>query len=465
MTDGGFQVPPPPARVHFVGIGGIGMSGLARMFAAWGYRVTGSDAAASDTTATLKGEGIPVAIGHDDVSRAVQADLVVATAAAAGTNPELRAALAAGVPVVKRAEALGALANARTCIAVAGSHGKSSTSGMISTAMLALGLEPSYAVGAVLEATGTNAAPGAGPAMVVEADEYDRSFLTLTPDIAVVTNVEFDHPDIYDTQDDYDDAFAAFIGLIRPGGTLIVCADDPGCRRVLERPDGRWPDHVRWYGFEDGAEWRIVVDGDNSKLCNLHGQTWPLKVQVPGTHNLLNATAAILAIVAAGATVTEAVESVGTYAGIGRRFEVVGQSGGNVVVIDDYAHHPTELRATLLGARQRYGLRLLWAVFQPHTYSRTKALLADWPPALALADRVVLLDIYGSRETDDLGVSSDDIARLMASPPLRVRTPAEAAALVAGMVEPGDVVLTLGAGDVTTVGPAILRLLAGEEGR
>jgi UDP-N-acetylmuramate--alanine ligase len=454
-------IPPAPATIHFVGIGGIGMSGLARIFAARGYRVTGSDAASSAMTEQLASEGMQVAIGHDRTDLAAAADLVVMTAAATGENPEVLAALRAGVPVVKRAVALGALANARRCIAVAGSHGKSTTSGMITTALVHLGQSPSYAVGAVVAATGTNAAPGAGEVMVVEADEFDRSFLTLTPDIAVITNVEYDHPDIYADQADYDDAYRDFISRMRPGATLVLCADDPGCRRVLERSDVRWPDHVLWYGVGEGATWRVVVGDDGATLVGPDGASTTYSVTVPGRHNLLNAAAAILAVHAAGVTLAAAADTVGTFAGIGRRFESKGCTENNVVVIDDYAHHPTEVAATLRGVRQRYAGRRLWVAFQPHTYSRTKALLEDWAPALAIADEVVLLDIYGSRETDELGVSSDDIAARMAHAPLRVGSPADAARVLAERVGDGDVVVTMGAGDITNAGPALLTLLSG----
>src|ERR687893_706416 len=236
-------LPPTPAHIHFVGIGGIGMSGLARILNAWGYAVSGSDAAASPLLEELKGEGIAVSIGHTATNEAAAADLVVATAAVRSDNPELIAAHAAGRQVIKRARLLGALADARRGVAVAGSHGKSTTSGMIVAALRALGADPSFAIGAVLGGVGTNAAPGAGEEMVVEADEYDWSFLHLHPHVAVITNVEYDHPDLFPNTDAYDAAFATFIAGMRPEGTLVVAAD-PGCARLMARHDWSPPRSV-----------------------------------------------------------------------------------------------------------------------------------------------------------------------------------------------------------------------------
>jgi UDP-N-acetylmuramate--alanine ligase len=454
------HLPDPPARVHFVGIGGIGMSGLARIFLARGYQVSGSDAQQSAQTDSLQGIGIPVSIGHSDIARAQMADLVVATAAVSGANPEVDAARAANRPIIKRAAALGALANARTCVAVAGSHGKSTTSGMITTAMLELGLDPSYAVGAVVAASGVNASPGTGPVMIAEADEYDHSFLELTPDVAIITNVEFDHPDIFRDQADYDRAFCRFIELIRPNGTLVMSADDAGCQRLLNDPDFKWPARIAWIGESERAGWRLLPTGQHWRVITPDGHDVALKLQVLGKHNALNATAAMAAMAALGIDPFDATRGLAAYAGVGRRFDLKGEIAG-VTVVDDYAHHPTEIRATIAAARDRYAGRRLWAMFQPHTYSRTRALLHDWPVALAGADCVGLLDIYAAREQDDLGVSSDDIAGLIAGGALRASTPAEMAAVLAPLLAPGDVVLTMGAGDITQLGPLLIDRLSG----
>jgi UDP-N-acetylmuramate--alanine ligase len=454
---GNAVLPPAPARVHFVGIGGIGMSGLARILGAWGYAVSGSDAIASELTDALAAEGVPVAIGHGETARAAGADLVVATAAARPDNPELAAARAAGVPVVKRAELLGLLANARRNVAVAGTHGKSTTTGLLVAALRVLGDDPSYAIGAVLAATGTNAAPGTGAAMVVEADEYDLSFLHLTPDVAIVTNVEYDHPDLFPDQTAYDRAFARFAAGVRPGGTLVLAADDPGCRRLRETVAGTT--RVVTFGQAGEPDWTLVRAGDGWAATGPDGATVPLPLTIPGEHNARNAVAALAALVALGHGAGRAAAALVAFTGVGRRFETKGEAAG-VTVVDDYAHHPSEVRATLRAARERFPDRRLWAVFQPHTYSRTRALLAEFAAAFADADRVAVLEVYAARETDTLGVGAHHLVGLLPAGSLYAQGPRDAAARLARLVEPGDVVLTLGAGDVTATGPHLLALLA-----
>jgi len=293
-------LPPPPALVHFVGIGGIGMSGLARMLRAWGYDVSGSDASTSEQTELLAAEGIAVSIGHTDTVRAGTANLVVMTAAVRPGNPEVDAALAGGVPVIKRAEMLGLLANARRCVAVAGSHGKSTTSGMIVSALIELGANPSYAVGAVIATTGVNAAPGAGPDMVVEADEYDYSFLQLTPDVAIITNIEYDHPDLFADQASYDAAFAGFAARVRPRGRLIVAADDPGVLRLLECEETAGVESLVTFGATSGVDWRLSYSAGTPVVQSPGGQTVRLDLAVPGNHNARNAVAALAALAALG---------------------------------------------------------------------------------------------------------------------------------------------------------------------
>ena len=443
-------LPPAGGHVHFVGVGGIGMSGLARILAAWGYQVTGTDSQASELIERLTAEGIATTIGHDDTANAAGADLVVATAALRGTNPELLAASAAGVRSVKRAELLSLLANARRTIAVAGSHGKSTTSGMVVSALAHLAQDPTYAVGALVGTTGTNAAPGEGELMVVEADEYDHSFLWIHPAVAIVTNIDFDHPDIFPDQPAYDRAFRHFLAGVLADGTIVVNADDAGTSRVLTDASGIVARVVR-VGRSESADWR--VEGD--VLSPPDGEPIALDLQVAGAHNRLNAAMAIAALDAVGIAPDEAARGIGTFTGVGRRFELKGEAAG-VTVVDDYAHHPVEIAATLAAARGRYPGRRLWAVFQPHTYSRTKLLLDDFARALDSADEVVLLDVYPARETDTLGVSSAQIAARMTRAAAVSRKPADAATEVAGRVETGDVVLTMGAGDVTHAGPALL---------
>lgn len=451
-------LPPPPAHVHFVGIGGIGMSGLARMLHAWGYRVTGSDSAPSDQTEGLIREGMAVSIGHAGLANAANADLLVMTSALRSDNPEVAAARMGGVRIVKRAELLGRLAETGRSIAVAGSHGKSTTSGMVVSALIALGARASYAIGAIVASTGVNAAPGDGDLFVVEADEYDRSFLQLSPDVAVINNIDYDHPDIYADLIDYDAAFLQFAQRVRKDGALVIAADDPGCAHLLARPDFPADRKVVTFGETAGVDWQLRFESGLAEIAPRGSAPIPLRLTVPGRHNFRNATAAVASLAQVGFTAEEAVGAVSTFRGIGRRFETKGDEGG-ILVVDDYAHHPGEIRATLRAARERYPERRIVAVFQPHTYSRTKALLVEFADAFEDADVPVILDIYPSRETDTLGVSSGDILTRMAPGALAGGTLATAVPMLMTLLQPGDLVLTLGAGDVTQVGPAILERL------
>jgi UDP-N-acetylmuramate--alanine ligase len=453
-------LPPPPARVHFVGIGGIGMSGLARILNSWGYVVSGSDAAASPLLEELAGEGMEVSIGHVATDAAAAADLVIATAAVRSDNPEIAAVRAAGRPVIKRAQLLGALADARRGVAVAGSHGKSTTSGMLVTALRALGADPSFAIGAVLSAVngGTNAAPGSGAEMVVEADEYDRSFLQLHPDVAIITNVDYDHPDIFLDRESYEEAFARFVAGMRPAGTLVIAADDPGCVRLMARSDWFPPADVVTFGETAEADWRLERTEEGWRVTGADDVAVPMTLQIPGRHNIRNGAAALAALVALGYDAATAAAALASFNGVGRRFESKGEAGG-VAVVDDYAHHPSEIAVNLRAAKDRFPGRRLWAVFQPHTYSRLKALLADFAESFGDADRIMILDVYAARETDDLGVSAADLVKLLPEGTLTARDPRDAARVLAGVVQVGDMVLTLGAGSITDTGPALLDLL------
>lgn len=454
-------LPSAGAHIHIIGIGGIGTSALAHVLALWGYRVTGSDAAPSPITAALENEGIGVTIGHQ-AATVGEAALVVYSAAVRDENPELAAARAAGVAVLKRAALLGLIANARRGLAVAGTHGKSTTSAMLAKICIDAGRDPSFFVGAILQDFGTNARPGGGDLVVVEADEYDRSFLQLFPEVAIVTTLEHDHPDIYPTFGAMQEAYLAFVRQIRLGGTLILSADDPGCvalRPLIETAAGV---AIRTYGRAERADWRIVANGDGDLVLRDGAAVATLALSVPGEHNHRNALAALAAAAAVGIAPAVAAGSLGDFHGTGRRFELKGEADG-ITVVDDYAHHPTAIAANLRAVRERYPDRPIWAVFQPHTYSRTRLLLHEFAASLALADRIVLLDIYAARETDTLGVSADAILPLLPDPTraLRAGRPADAAALLlreraAGRLAPGAVILTLGAGDVTEIGAMVL---------
>jgi UDP-N-acetylmuramate--L-alanine ligase/UDP-N-acetylenolpyruvoylglucosamine reductase len=455
-------LPPAPARIHFVGIGGIGMSGLARILNSWGYTVSGSDAAASPLLDKLANEGIAVTIDHSATAAAAEADLVVATSAVRADNPEIAAALAAGRPLVKRARLLGALADARRGVAVAGSHGKSTTSGMIVAALRALGADPSFAIGAVLGGADTNAAPGTGEEMVVEADEYDWSFLHLHPHVAVITNIDYDHPDLFPDPDTYDAAFATFIAGMRPEGTLVIAAGDPGCARLMARHDWSPPRSVVTFGETADIDWRLERTEEGWRVTGPDDIAVPLALNVSGRHNALNATAALAALVSLGYDAAAAAAALETFSGVGRRFETKGEALG-VLVIDDYAHHPSEIAVTLRAAKERFLDRRLWAVFQPHTFSRLKALLPDFAASFQDADHVMILDVYAARETDDLGITSADLVKRLPAGTSTARDPEDAARLLAAVVAPGDVVLTLGAGSVTDTGPLLLDLLKERE--
>ena len=461
MPDSPGGLPAPGSAIHFVGVGGIGMSGLARLLHRWGYVVSGSDSTASDITDALLSEGIAVSIGHHDATLAGAADLVVITAAIRGANAEVRAAETRGVPVIKRARLLGMLSDARRGVAVAGSHGKSTTSGMLVVALGALGADPSYAIGAVIGRTGTNAAAGSGEEMVVEADEYDYSFLQLHPDVAIVNNVDYDHPDLFPDQAAYEQAFVDFIGQIRPGGTLVIAADDDGAARVVRAAD-RSAITVVTIGEGVGSDWRLLP-GDAGWLTQApDGERYALTLQVPGTHNARNALTALAVLAALGHDPAAAAAALGTYTGIGRRFEPKGEAAG-VTVIDDYAHHPKEVAATIAAARSRFPGRRIVVAFQPHTYSRTHALLTDFATALSAADLAVVLDIYAARETDTLGVTSHQLVDLIPGAQAGGAVP-EAGDRLAVLLKPDDVLLTVGAGTVTGLGPLLLEKLRDRAG-
>lgn len=451
-------LPPLPATFHFIGIGGIGMSGLARILKIWGYTVSGSDAVESAQTQTLRAMDIPVVIGHDDPTLASQADIIVTNKrAAANAAVEIEAAVANGARVIKRGDLLGMAAGERFGIAVAGSHGKSTTSGMLSVALRTLGADPTFAVGAIVAAAGTNAEPGTGEHFVVEADEFDRSFHGLYPNVAIITSVAFDHPDIYTDQADYDRSFVDFVGNIRDGGTLVIASDDPGCLRVMAQVQGREGLTTRTFGEDASAQWRLQGDASNRVLIDPSGDTHPLHPKMPGKHNARNAVAAIVALHAAGIPVDEAIRGVESFTGIGRRFEYKGEYRG-APIVDDYAHHPEEITAVLHAAREHFAGKRLIVVHQPHTYSRTLTLMDEFAASLDLADDVVLMEIYGVGEANPHNISSADLAARMTRNVTLATTPDEAAAAVRDLLvdDTQAVIFTIGAGTVTQVGPLLV---------
>ncbi|MFC4556375.1 UDP-N-acetylmuramate--L-alanine ligase [Georgenia faecalis] len=447
---------------HLIGIGGAGMSPVAELLAARGWAVSGSDARDSAVLDRLRAHGIDAHAGHD-AAHVPDGALVVVSTAVRPTNPELVHARERGLRVVHRSEALALAAQGQELVAVAGAHGKTTTSAMIAVALTALGLDPSFAIGGEVLALGTGAHLGTGRAFVAEADESDGSFLNYRPAVAVVTNVEPDHLDHYGSRAAFEQAFVDFAGRVLPGGLLVACADDAGGLALARRVPGR----VLTYGTVeaplDGPHVRLLdvvtgPTGSRARLVTDDGDV-PLELAVGGEHNLLNATAAWCAGVAVGADPVAMAAALGTFTGTARRFQARGEAGG-VRVVDDYAHHPTEVAATLRTARLAAGEGRVIALFQPHLYSRTRTFAAEFARALDTADEAVVTDVYAAREDPEPGVDGSLITRTMERGrfvPDRV----EAARAAARLARPGDLVLTVGAGDVTELGPVILDELAG----
>ena len=454
------------ARPHFIAIGGMGMSGLARICVARGATVSGSDANDSQQLATLRALGCNVHVGHDAAHLPAAATCVIRSTAIRADNPELIAARDRGIPVLHRAELLAALMEGHRAIAIAGTHGKSSTSSMLASALEGLGLDPSFAIGADPSGPGSNARHGGGELFVAEADESDRSFHHYRPSVAVVLNIEEDHHDHYASLADHLDSYARFAERIRPGGTLIVSADDAGARQLTARLARSQPGlHVVTYGTAADAAVRIdditvAIDGSTATVSLPDGDPITFAVAVPGAHMAHNAVAALAAGRAAGVPVRRLAGALTRYQGIKRRFTTMGDARG-VRVVDSYAHHPTEVRADLATARTVADARdgRVIAVFQPHLYSRTAALGAEIGRQLAGADVAVVLAIFGSREDPVAGVTHDivvDAARAAGVDVHAVEDFSKAPAIVADLVTAGDLVVTMGAGSVTTLGPLIL---------
>jgi UDP-N-acetylmuramate--alanine ligase len=456
-------------RVHFIGIGGSGLSAIARLLAESGVTVTGSDRSLSPFAQELRSAGIHVSIGHasENVSGA---SLVVRSSAVADDNPEVIAARQAGIPVLKRADFLGRLMENRDCIAVAGTHGKTTTTAMIAWILTRLQQDPSYIIGGVSANLGSNAHAGSGAAFVIEADEYDRMFLGLAPKLALVTYLEHDHPDCYPTFGEYRQAFVDFIQRIQPGGSLFVCADQPAAASLAGEAAAHV--HTFTYSLSNPASYTLqhlgvnASGGSTGSVVFNQASTAPLllgylDLQVPGKHNASNAVAALAVAHRMGLSTPDAAAALNTFAGTGRRFELRGEVNG-ITLIDDYAHHPTEIRSTLAAARARYPQRRLWVVWQPHTYSRTQALRAEFSASFTQADRVIVTEVYAAREKND-GFSSAVIVPQMRHPGA-VFIPGITAVsqYLSDTLQPGDVVLVLSAGDADQVNTQLLANLTGK---
>ncbi|MBQ0986780.1 UDP-N-acetylmuramate--L-alanine ligase [Streptomyces sp. F63] len=462
-------VPSAMDRPHFIGIGGAGMSGIAKILAMRGARVAGSDSRHSATAEALRGLGVTVYIGHAAEHLAADASCVVVSSAIRADNPELAAAAERGIPVIHRSDALAALMEGLRPIAVAGTHGKTTTTSMLAVALTTLGRDPSYAIGGDLDAPGSNALHGSGEIFVAEADESDRSFHQYAPEVAVVLNVELDHHANYASMEEIYESFQIFAGRIRPGGTLVISADQAGARELTARitAEGAPGRDLRiiTYGEAEDADVRIVTikpRGLTSDVTVLFdGRVITFTVSVPGRHYAGNAVAALVAGSALGLPVHNLASALGSYTGVKRRLQLRGTANG-VQVIDSYAHHPTEIAADLEAIRGGAGDGRVLVVFQPHLFSRTQELGIEMGEALTLADSSVVLDIYPAREDPVPGVTSALITDAATAKGADVRAEHSMAAvpeLIAGMARPGDLVLTMGAGDVTELGPEILARL------
>ncbi|AYC37842.1 MULTISPECIES: UDP-N-acetylmuramate--L-alanine ligase [Streptomyces] len=452
-------------RPHFIGIGGAGMSGIAKILAQRGAKVAGSDAKESATAEALRALGATVHIGHAAEHLASDATCVVVSSAIRADNPELARAAELGIPVVHRSDALASLMDGLRPIAVAGTHGKTTTTSMLAVSLSTLGLKPSYAIGGDLDAPGSNALHGEGEIFVAEADESDRSFHKYAPEVAIVLNVELDHHANYASMDEIYESFETFVGRVVPGGTLVVNADHEGARELTRRVTASGV-RVVTYGDAEDADVRVlsvVPQGLKSEVTVLlDGAELTFAVSVPGRHYAHNAVAALAAGVALGIPAAELAPALAAYTGVKRRLQLKGEAAG-VQVIDSYAHHPTEMTADLEAMRAAAGEARILVVFQPHLFSRTQELGKEMGQALALADASVVLDIYPAREDPIPGVTSEliiEAARAAGADVTPVHDKADVPSVVAGMAKAGDLVLTMGAGDVTDLGPLILDRLA-----
>ena len=463
--------------MHFIGIGGTGLSAIARVLLENGYRVTGSDRTLSPLAQALQDEGVRVVIGHraDNIAGA---DLVVRSSAVPDDNVEVKAARALGIPVLKRSEFLSNLMAGHLGIAVAGTQGKTTTTAMIAWMLTSLEQDPTFITGGVLTNLGTNAHAGKGQAFVIEADEYDRMFLGLSPQLAVITNIEHDHPDCYPTPEDYFKGFDDFAAQVGSDGTLLVCANDGGAARLGQLARARGQKVLAYavrYANNGSASQPLAYAAENltpnslgglsfEAICSLPDNhfdlTSPVSLRVPGRHNVQNALAALAVAHQLKLPVEQASKALAEFRGTRRRFEVKGEING-IIVIDDYAHHPTEIRATLSAARMRYPRSRLWVVWQPHTYSRTRLLLHDFIAAFEQADHVLVTEIYAAREKlPEDGFSAQQIVAEMTYPnAICIPDFSQAAKFLLDRLVPGDVLIVLSAGDADQISAQVVAQL------
>ena len=451
-------------HVHFIGIGGSGLSAIARLLVECGYSVSGSDRVLSPLAQELAVLGVRVDIGHDP-SHVQGADLVIRSSAIPDDNPEVLAAIAAHIPVQKRSEYIGRLTTGRTGIAVAGTHGKTTTTAMLAWTLVSLGQDPSYIIGGVSKNLGSNAHAGKGSIFVIEADEYDHMFLGLKPAMILVTNVEHDHPDCYPTPAEYYQAFVDFVHLLKPGGTLVTCQDNlgsaklrtavlPGCKAFGYGSQLSTNFPLNYEGYQ--AMNLSVNDSGGYTFETWHRQKNELSklatstLQAPGVHNVRNALAVLAAIHQLGLDVGKASQALAAFTGTGRRFEIRGEVDG-ITVIDDYAHHPTEIRATLAAASTRFSGRRIVAVWQPHTFSRTQALLKEFAGSFSDANEVIVTEVFAAREQNN-GFSAIQVVHQMNHPNVHfINSLEKVTAHLLCNLQSSDVVLVLSAGDADQI--------------
>ena len=455
-------------RIHFVGIGGIGMSGIAEVLLTLGFKVSGSDLKRSSVTDRLSNLGAITFEGHR-AENITGAEVVVTSSAIAKDNPEVVAARERHIPVIQRAEMLAELMRLKYGIAIAGMHGKTTTTSMVAAVLAAGGLDPTVVVGGRVDAMGSNARLGKSQYLVAEADESDRSFLKLAPIISIVTNIDREHMDCYRDMDDVEQAFVDFMDRVPFYGVVIACNDNERLRNVLPRVTRR----VLTYGIQDGADFRILQKdkppsraGQSSAYSMFTVQyrgkdLGDFELHVPGVHNVLNATAAIAAGIGLDVSENHIRIALSQFRGVDRRFQLRGRVN-NISVVDDYGHHPTEIRATLAAARQ-CGYEKIRVVFQPHRYTRTRDLMDEFASAFDDADSLYILDIYAASEPPIEGVTAEALTRRIQKSGKQVQYLAnfsEAAATLAADASPGDLILTLGAGNVSQLGPMVLEALS-----
>lgn len=453
-----------PQRVHLVGVGGIHMSGIAQILRAWGHSVSGSDLRPSALTERLAGLGVPVYQGHD-ARHLGQAQLVVYTSAAHADNPELVEARRRGLATIKRAEMVARLMAGKRVIAVAGSHGKTTTTSLIAYLLWRAGQSPTFLLGGEMVDLETNAMAGSGPHFVVEADEFDAAFLHYRPDIAVVTNVEPDHLDFYGSFDHLSEAFRQFLSQVSPTGYILACGNDPALQAITAQViggDAPLPVRVISYGLGENFHWsaqKLSPKGvDRYTFVVKCGQEvlGTFETRLPGSHNVSNSLAAIAVGNLLGLPLEVTRQAVSEFRGVRRRFERLGEAAA-ITVMDDYAHHPTEIKATLAAARRLFPGRRLVCLFQPHTYSRSQYLLEGFRTCFQEADVLLLAETYAAREEPGAGLDARQLAAAITSPAARYAGSLEQSAqAVLALLEPGDVFFTIGAGDVDKVGHMVL---------